>query len=151
MSTPWASEVVLLGPSALAPTLSTDDGGPCFRNRTESSIHTLPLADAVSNMISTGTRWSESDLNLLSQHARLTQHVARLQVMVPITGHLHEMKRQGRVERDYFAEHINDVLGEFNPSDEDRSLAVKACIRPMRDESLLKNGTRSSLEFKQER
>jgi len=56
---------------------------------------------------------------------------------IPVTGHLHNIRQFGRVNREDFVSNIRSYLDEFNLSDEDRDRAVKECIRVMRKEKLI--------------
>ncbi len=56
---------------------------------------------------------------------------------IPVTGHLHDIRRFGRVNREDFVTEVRDILDGFNLSDEDRDRAVKECIRVMRGEKLI--------------
>jgi len=56
---------------------------------------------------------------------------------IPVTGHLHDIRRFGYVNRENFMSDVKSLLDEFNLSDEDRDRAVKECIRMMRKEKLI--------------
>ncbi len=56
---------------------------------------------------------------------------------IPVTGHLHDIRQFGRVNREDFVSNVRDLLDKFNLSDEDRERAVKECIRVMRGEKLI--------------
>ena len=56
---------------------------------------------------------------------------------IPVTGHLHDIRRFGRVNRADFVSMVRDHLAEFNLSAEDKEKAVKECIRVMRSEKLI--------------
>ena len=57
---------------------------------------------------------------------------------IPVTGHLHDIRQFGRVNREGFVSNVRSLLDEFNLSDEDRDRAVKECIRVMREEKLIR-------------
>ena len=56
---------------------------------------------------------------------------------IPVTGHLHNIRQLGRYNREEFVSNVKDLLDEFNLSDEDRTKAVKDCVRVMREERLI--------------
>lgn len=56
---------------------------------------------------------------------------------IPVTGHLHNIRQFGRVNREDFVSNVRDLLDKFNLSDEDRDRAVKGCVRVMREEKLI--------------
>jgi len=56
---------------------------------------------------------------------------------IPVTGHLHNIRQVGRVNREDFVSSIRSHLNEFNLSDEDKEKAVKECIKIMREEKLI--------------
>ncbi|MGY5880749.1 MAG: hypothetical protein RTV31_10885 [Candidatus Thorarchaeota archaeon] len=56
---------------------------------------------------------------------------------IPITGHLHDIRRMGRLSREGFASMVRNLIAEFNLSDEDRERAVKECVRLMKGEKLI--------------
>ena len=56
---------------------------------------------------------------------------------IPVTGHLHNIRQFGRVNREGFVSKVRDLLDEFNLSDEEKEKAVKECIRVMRGEKLI--------------
>ncbi|MHA1971239.1 MAG: hypothetical protein ACTSXE_05260 [Candidatus Thorarchaeota archaeon] len=56
---------------------------------------------------------------------------------IPVTGHLHDIRRFGRVNRENFVSNVRDCLDAFNLCDEDRERAVKECVRVMRGEKLI--------------
>jgi hypothetical protein len=56
---------------------------------------------------------------------------------IPVTGHLHNIRQVGRVNREDFVSNVRDHLGEFNLSDDARDKAVKECIKVMRKEKLI--------------
>jgi len=57
--------------------------------------------------------------------------------MIPVTGHLYDIRQFGRVNREDFVSKDRDILDKFNLSDEDNDRAVKECIRVMREEKLI--------------
>ncbi|MHA1960798.1 MAG: hypothetical protein ACW99U_11230 [Candidatus Thorarchaeota archaeon] len=57
---------------------------------------------------------------------------------VPVTGHLHDIRRLGRVAKDEFIGHVMTILDEFDLSDEDKERALEGCLRVMRKEKLMK-------------
>jgi hypothetical protein len=56
---------------------------------------------------------------------------------VPMTGHLHDIKQFGHINRDEFESNTRDILSEFNLNDDDIDKAVKECVRVMRREKLI--------------
>ncbi|MHA2022396.1 MAG: hypothetical protein ACTSWQ_01915, partial [Candidatus Thorarchaeota archaeon] len=56
---------------------------------------------------------------------------------IPVTGHLHDIRQFGRVNRADFVSDVRSLLDELNLSDEDKDRAVKECIRVMREERLI--------------
>ena len=56
---------------------------------------------------------------------------------IPVTGHLHDIRQFGRVNRVDFVSNVRSLIDEFNLSDEDKEKAVKECVREMRKEKLI--------------
>ncbi len=56
---------------------------------------------------------------------------------IPVTGHLHDIRQFGRVNREVFVSMVRDHLDAFNLSAEDKEKAVKECVRVMRGEKLI--------------
>ena len=56
---------------------------------------------------------------------------------IRVTGHLHDIRQFGRVNRADFMNDVRSLLDEFNLSDEDKVRAVKECVRVMREEKLI--------------
>jgi len=56
---------------------------------------------------------------------------------IPVTGHLHNIRQFGCVNREDFVHNVRSIIDEFNLSDEDRDRAVKECVRVMRGEKLI--------------
>ncbi|MGY5858325.1 MAG: hypothetical protein RTU63_03070 [Candidatus Thorarchaeota archaeon] len=56
---------------------------------------------------------------------------------IPVTGHLHNIRQIGRVNRENFVSDVKSLLDKFNLSDEDRDRAAKECVRVMRGEKLI--------------
>ncbi|MHA1633840.1 MAG: hypothetical protein ACTSUZ_04710, partial [Candidatus Thorarchaeota archaeon] len=57
---------------------------------------------------------------------------------IPVTGHLHDIRRIGRINRKSFVSKVKGKLSEFNISDEGIERAVKECVRVMKSEQLIK-------------
>ena len=56
---------------------------------------------------------------------------------VPVTGHLHDIRQFGRINREEFVSRVRNLLDEYNLSKDDRDKAVKKCIGVMREERLI--------------
>ncbi|KXH77245.1 MAG: hypothetical protein AM326_05515 [Candidatus Thorarchaeota archaeon SMTZ-45] len=57
---------------------------------------------------------------------------------IPVTGHLHDIKRVGRINKDEFVSEVSSILEELNLSDENLDEAVKECVRLMKRERLIR-------------
>jgi hypothetical protein len=56
---------------------------------------------------------------------------------IPVTGHLHDIRQFGRVNRADFVSNVRSLIDEFNLSDENKKKAVKECVKVMRKEKLI--------------